>query len=486
MAYDFGLKRLPGLSAAHAAVNERSDRKLLAGSPAKSNPVPVWTAEEKENPFVMFKDPLTKERFGISPYHLARGVLLVGSAGTGKTNVTDILASAVLNNMKEGDITFLNDTKGEYYRKYRHLHPAKNTYVVGNGKEYKEVTRYWNIFGELMDRDENGRFVYVEDSDQDAMEISAQLYTMLKSDSQPAFPETAGQIHGVLLIYFMRKYRNTDQSMLNNKEFRQFVLGLNAKELKAVLEDPIVEDYRALKIYIFGGKSGNQSQGVLTFLFAVMLKVMTGPFAMADSKREFSVRGLFQKKEKSVLFLEMDFRRAKTMAPLYAVLMNQMMKSAIGGREEIRREVNVIIDEWSSLKAPLDYMESFLAQGRSLGAKLICGLQTVESINTVYKEEAGVIRGLFQTCICFRVTDPESLKFVEERTGKTYENISFTAGNENLNVQREGHSIEEWDIRRLGLGEAVVILPEEEPFLFHFPKYEDWREEERRCLNRRL
>ena len=38
-------------------------------------------------------------------------------------------------------------------------------------------------------------------------------------------------------------------------------------------------------------------------------------------------------------------------------------------------------------------------------------------------------------------------------------------------VQREGHTVEDTDVLSLGLGEAIVSLKNEAPFLFKMPKY---------------
>ena len=55
--------------------------------------------------------------------------------------------------------------------------------------------------------------------------------------------------------------------------------------------------------------------------------------------------------------------------------------------------------------------------------------------------------------------------------GVNYENISFSAQNNSINVQREGHCVEEWVLLDLKRGMAVVSLAEKSPFLFSFPKY---------------
>ena len=41
----------------------------------------------------------------------------------------------------------------------------------------------------------------------------------------------------------------------------------------------------------------------------------------------------------------------------------------------------------------------------------------------------------------------------------------------NLNIQRAGHTVEDWNMLKLKNGEAVVSLVDEDPFLFAMPLY---------------
>ena len=77
----------------------------------------------------------------------------------------------------------------------------------------------------------------------------------------------------------------------------------------------------------------------------------------------------------------------------------------------------------------------------------------------------------FQNIITFRLTDYDTRQFVINRLGENYQNLSFVAEQENIYTQREGHTVEDWDLIELKLGEAVVSLKDEKPFLFSMPKY---------------
>ena len=74
--------------------------------------------------------------------------------------------------------------------------------------------------------------------------------------------------------------------------------------------------------------------------------------------------------------------------------------------------------------------------------------------------------------VVFRVNDYDTRQFVIQRLGKKYSNHSLSVQQENMNVQREGNTIEDWQLLSLKLGEAVVLLEGELPFLFTMPVYE--------------
>ena len=130
-----------------------------------------------------------------------------------------------------------------------------------------------------------------------------------------------------------------------------------------------------------------------------------------------------------------------------------------------------ILDEMLLLPE-LKHLSNGLNFGRSQAVKILCGLQNVSGLADAYGE-TGMKRILasFQNIITFRSSDHDTRQFLIERMGSNYQNLSFSAQQQNINVQREGHTVEEWDIMSLGLGEAIVSLKDESPFFFTMPKY---------------
>ena len=100
------------------------------------------------------------------------------------------------------------------------------------------------------------------------------------------------------------------------------------------------------------------------------------------------------------------------------------------------------------------------------------GLQNLPGLADSYGEiGAKRILASFQNIVSFRNSDYDTRQFIMERMGKNYQNISFSAQQGNFNIQREGHTVEDWDILSLKMGEAICCLKNERPFFFTMPKY---------------
>ena len=62
-------------------------------------------------------------------------------------------------------------------------------------------------------------------------------------------------------------------------------------------------------------------------------------------------------------------------------------------------------------------------------------------------------------------------RMVTERFGENYMNMEMHSLSQPVSVQREGHTVEDWDILNLQVGDAFVNLSGYAPFKFHFDEY---------------
>ncbi len=443
--------------------------RALFGHNIRDNPVPEETADRRRGPFSVFQDPVSGKVIGLNKESLSLGCLAVAAPGGGKTNLFDMILSRLLTAMDNQDVIIIFDTKGDYLAEFGSRIPEEERVVIGSGWEYRKITSYHNIFAEIMPRGVDGKLVYTPDSDVDALEIAELFFQQMHSETQPVFPAMAEQIVAGIIIYFMRRYWREDQSRLNNQELIHFFQSRTTEELKAVFEEDYMEDYKSCISYISG--KGTQTQGVNSYIGAILRKMFIGPFAMADPAREFSMMHILTGRKRTVVFIEYDLKRGNALAPMYGILIDQALKNALGGRGDTRKNVYLLLDEWALLPK-LKYAADSLSFGRSQGVKVMAGIQNISAIEDLYGEAGArnILAG-FQNIYAFRITDYHTRRYIVERLGENYQNISFSAQNESANIQYTGHTLEEWDLMELELGQAAVVLAGEAPFLFRFPRY---------------
>lgn len=156
------------------------------------------------------------------------------------------------------------------------------------------------------------------------------------------------------------------------------------------------------------------------------------------------------------------------------MLFDLAIKEALG-RKRSSGNVYFITDEFRLLPY-LQHIDDAVNFGRSLGVKFMIGLQNVEQMYESYGEErARSILSGFQSILAFRLNDAKSREHVQGFFGKNrkleaYIPMIQTKGM--VEENREGMVVEDWDITKLKTGQAIVGLPEQEPFLFQFDLYE--------------
>ena len=467
MTYNFGQKRI--VTGSNQKINNGMYTKTILGQSIEDTPVPVWTADRSRNPFVAFQNPKTQKIFGINKDMLAYGLIAIGAPGTGKTNFLNMTLDRMLATMQPTDIIIIFDTKGDYLETFGSRIPDSDKIVIGNCEAYRRVTFYHNIFAEVMPRGKDGKLVYTPESDEDALNLCEQLFQSMNSETQPIFPTMAEQVVAAVMVYFMRTYWRKDQSKLNNKEFINFFTHSTNDDLKKVFELEYMSDQHSCIDYISG--KGNQTQGVNSYVGSVLKKMFVGPFAQADPAREFSMRDIIYSGKKKVVFIEYDLCKGKLLAPMYGLLIDRAFANALGGRQKTKTNKYFLLDEMLLLPK-IEHMCDSLNFGRSLGVKVMCGLQNICGLEEQYGEAgAKNILSSFQNMIAFRTNDYDTRQFVINRLGENYQNFSLSVQQENLNLQREGHTVEDWNLLKLKNGEAVVSLAGEESFLFTMPLY---------------
>ncbi len=140
-------------------------------------------------------------------------------------------------------------------------------------------------------------------------------------------------------------------------------------------------------------------------------------------------------------------------------------------RKRTNGNVFFVTDEFRLLPY-LEHIDDAVNFGRSLGVKFLLSIQNVNQIYENYGEQrARSIMSGFLTTIAFNVNDINTREYVKtcfghNRKKDSFGNIISTKGiSEEM---REGYVVEDWDIVNLLPGEAIIGLPNTEPFFFNF------------------
>ena len=120
----------------------------------------------------------------------------------------------------------------------------------------------------------------------------------------------------------------------------------------------------------------------------------------------------------------------------------------------------------------LTHIDDAVNFGRSMGVKFMVGLQNIEQMYEVYGQaRARSILSGFLTSICFRVNDHTSVEYVQQLHGRNRKKEVYMAAVQGRGIVenvRDANVVEDWDIQRLKIGEAIIGLPGREPFRFQF------------------
>lgn len=160
---------------------------------------------------------------------------------------------------------------------------------------------------------------------------------------------------------------------------------------------------------------------------------------------------------------------------MYTVLLDLAMKEALG-RNDKGGNVYFILDEFP-LIPKLSYIDNALNFGRSLGVKVLAGIQNVGQVEHTYTESmATSLMSGFSTMFAFKLFDEKSRHMISQRYGKNRTLTSVISSNSHKGINDsilDTNVIEDWDITTLNVGQCIVSMLNEEPFIFNPVKYEE-------------
>ena len=122
------------------------------------------------------------------------------------------------------------------------------------------------------------------------------------------------------------------------------------------------------------------------------------------------------------------------LSPIYTLLFNLALKEALG-RTATQRSIFLIADE---LKLPpnLHRFEDGINFGRSLGVKILAGLQSIDQLNASYPSEAKARNAIagFSSIFAFQSNDFEMREYVSKLFGRNMLLETYAEANGNIKI----------------------------------------------------
>ena len=407
------------------------------------------------------------EGFSLGRSELSKHVLLLGGAGSGKTNAFSYTIEKSREEMTDTDVAVIFDTKGEFYEMFR----REGDYVIGNSSQFRSISNVWNIFDEiLIDGDAE------EQVQANAKEIAAALFHGRGSESQPFFCNAAKDIFAAILIHFVRIVKQKPElrgKWLNNRSLMEAFHSFKVTDYVKIFQ--YHKDMNMLLSYIGDGTS-NQALGVFAELNSMLSEYFVGILAEHDPQRSVSMRKIVRERGGKAVFVEYDLSSGETLAPVYRLLVDQALKEALGrhgGNARAAGKVFLFADEFKLLPK-LQHIDDALNFGRGLGVSVMAGIQSVDQLYDIYgKEKGAVIAGGFGSLFAFHTNDDSSRAYIRDRFGPNRIAVTYKSNSQNKMIcsERDGYTAEVWDQMNLGVGQAIIGICENAPFLFAFAEY---------------
>lgn len=277
----------------------------------------------------------------------------------------------------------------------------------------------------------------------------------------------SGKTNAIYHILSQLKKRLTPDDILIVFDTKGDYYGKFGKSDDLVIGNSVEYRDKSEASYIGDGKN-NQSLGVYAEMLSNLRKILVGVFADTGS---FSIRNFVRQRGGKTLFIEYDLALGNTLSPIYSLLIDLALKETLG-RSEHKGNVYMFFDEFRLLPY-LQHIDDAVNFGRSLGLKIVAGIQSVNQMTELYGEYRGknILAG-FSSVFAFRANDADTRKFITDLYG---ENVVMEQRKSLSNVmteeQKNAHVVEDWDMRDLNIGEAIVGFPFREPFKFQFDEY---------------
>ena len=380
---------------------------------------------------------------------LSRHILLLGSPGTGKSNMMHHLMRNLRVNLTDADVLLVFDPTGEYCAQLCQtgdvVFADDQRASDGNGEAQ------WNLFYELLDETR-------------VLEDASALCDILFEDRIQNAPDaySASAARDLMLSLIVYLVRQNDPSLCNNETLRGLIDGFDVESMQTILES--LPELRGLSAYLQEPQS-RQALGVIGALQQAARELLQGRFGAAGA---LGIRQTVRRKGGKVVFVNYDAQRGHATGPVFATLLDMALQEVLS-RSENEGNVYLLLDNVCALPK-LTHLEDALLFGRAKGLRVMMAVSGVTRLSERYGElGAKTILDAFGTVVSFRLHERAGRAFVKNLYGRHRVVESFTSSVQVRGVIEQvmdQYIIEDEDLTALQTGDSLVATMHYPPFYF--------------------
>lgn len=385
---------------------------------------------------------------------LSRHMLLLGSPGTGKSNMMCHLLRNLRVNLTREDMLIAFDPTGEYCEKLGQ--PGDIVFADDSRASDGDGEAQWNLFSELTDESRTL---------EDASALCDMLFDeRIRTAPEPYAAIAARDLTLALIVYLCRQ---DDPSLRNNETLRGLIDGFDTDSMLTILAS--LPEMRAMSAYLIEPGS-KQTLGTIAALQQAAREMLQGRFNAAGT---LGMRQALRRKNGKVVFVCYDAQRGRATGSVFATLLDMCLQEVLS-RTENEGNVYLLLDDVCTLPR-LTHLEDGLRFGRNRGLRVMMTLGGLHRLTDRYGElGAQTVLDAFGTTVAFRLHDRAGRQFVKNLYGRHRVVESYTS-----QVQARGvieqvmdqYIIEDEDLTAMQTGESIVATLHYPPFLFRMKPY---------------
>lgn len=381
---------------------------------------------------------------------LAGHTLLLGSPGTGKSNMLCHLLRNLRVNLTEKDVLVVFDPKGEHYRQFAQ---AGDIVFADDARASDGVGEaQWNLFKELTGSE---RVL------QDASAICDMLFgEQIREAREPGVPTAARELMLALTVYLCRQ---DDPGLRNNETLRGLIDGFDTESMLAILKS--LPEFGSAGAYL---ADPDAARNVALALQRTARALFQGRF---NASGTLGIRTTLRRRNGKVVFVGYDPARARDTGAIYAAILDQCLCEVLS-RAENEGSVYLLLDGACALPK-LNHLEDAMLFGGEKGLRVVMALSNLHRLADRYGDAgARTVLDAFGTVIAFRLHDPDSRAYLCGRCGdrraaeSPAQQTRGTAG-----AGTGGFAVTDGDLTTLKTGESIVCTRNNPPFYFHIKRY---------------